>query len=250
VEVGEMKGLPRWKRLLILASLIQAGCGIFPMWPDLPDKGTCRTFAITSWGGGAPWSELDWPKEIVHIDEPMLPMWGWKGSLDNAEDVCGPLGMGMVRGRVDKARAANPTKIIWLNWSWDELDAMGRAGCTEPIGLGADVVSFDSYGGIWDWEVKTKHMLFMVYRTLEPGQMMGLVPEAHYYPAGGISWDPIDYVMLGSLYLDFAFKHQDRVFALAPFAWKTYGDMLGMEGNPQVARFYADITKEYPRCPQ
>jgi hypothetical protein len=120
--------------------------------------------------------------------------------------------------------------------------------CSEPPGLGADVVSLDSYGGIWDWDAHLKHRLGQMYRLLEPGQMMGLVPEAHYYPAAAIDYEPIEYVMLGSLYLAWAFEHQDRVYALAPFAWKSAPDALGMEGNPQVARFYADITREYPRC--
>ena len=217
------------------------------MWPDLPDKGTCRNFAITSWGGGAPWSDLDW-KTVRHIDEPMLAMWGWKGDLGNPADVCGPIGTGMVKDKIAAARAACPSCTVWLNWSTEEWIAV-TSMCSEPPGLGADVVSMDSYGGIWDWDAHLKHRLGQMYRLLEPGQMMGLVPEAHYFPAAGIDYEPIDYVMLGSLYLDWAFDHQDRVFALAPFLWQTYPGMLGMEGNPQVAQFYSAVSIEYPRCP-
>jgi hypothetical protein len=239
----------RAQRLSILAALILQGCGIFPEWPKLPPKGTCRSFAMTSWGGGAPWDELNWARDIVHIDEPMLTQWGWKGDLGNPADTCGPIGVGMVKERIAKARATYPAKKVWLNWSAEEWIAV-TSMCPEPPGLGADIVSMDSYGGIWDWDPHMKHRLGQMHRLLEPGQMMGLVPEAHYYPAAGTIWEPIDYVMIGSLYFDFAMRHQDRVFALAPFYWKSGPDMLGMEGNPQVAAFYANVTVEYPRCEQ
>lgn len=241
--------MKRWERLAIAAAVVlsQTACPI-PMWPDLPDKGTCRSFYITSWGGGAPWDELNWPRDIAHIDEPMLAQWGWKGDLGNPADVCGPIGIEMVKERIASARLARPGAKVWLNWSTEEWIAV-TTFCPEPPGLGADIVSLDSYGGLEDWEIHLRHRLGQMYRLLEPGQMMGLVPEAHYFPAAGIDYDPVDYVHLGSLYLDWAFAHQDRVFALAPFAWQSYGDaFLGMQGNPQVARFYADITVEYPRC--
>lgn len=247
-----MRGIPRWQRLVIAAAVVlsHAGCGIIPMWPSLPAKGTCRNFAITDWGGNSPWTEINWAKEIVHIDEPMLTQWGWKGDLGNPADVCGPIGIGMVKERLAAARAKYPTKKVWLNWSTEEWIAV-TSMCPEPPGLGADIVSMDSYGGIWDWDAHLKHRLNQMYRLLEPGQMMGLVPEAHYYPAAAIDYEPIEYVMLGSMYLDWMFAHhgEGKLYALAPFAWKSAPDALGMEGNPQIARFYASIQVEYPRCP-
>lgn len=240
--------LPRWQRLAIAAAVVlsQSGCP-WPLWPDLPDKGTCRTFAITSWGGGAPWDELNWPRDIVHIDEPMLTQWGWKGDLGNPEDVCGPIGIGMVKDRIAAARAKFPTKKVWLNWSTEEWIAV-TSFCPEPPGLGADVISLDSYGGLEDWEIHLRHRLNQMYRLLEPGQMMGLVPEAHYYPAAAIDYEPIDYVLLAHLNFAWAMEHQDRVYALAPFTWKTYAEFLGMEGNPQVAEVYAAFQREFPLC--
>ncbi len=245
-----MRGLRRWERLAVAAAVVlsQAGCP-WPLWPDLPDKGTCRQFAITSWGGGAPWSEVDWTKDVIHIDEPMLAQWGWQGDLSNPDDVCGDIGIGMVKAKIAKARLARPGARVWLNWSTEEWIAV-TSFCPEPPGLGADVISLDSYGGLSDFEVHLRHRLNQMYRLLEPGQQMGLVPEAHIIP-GAIDYDPIDYVHLGSLYLDWMFEHhgEGKLYALAPFLWKSYPDMLGMEGNPQVAKFYASITIEYPRCP-
>jgi hypothetical protein len=245
--------LSRTDRLRILAALILAsgvaGCNFpIPMWPKLPAQGTCRNFYMTSWGGGAPWDELRWGVDLVHIDEPMLPMWGWKGNLASREDVCGPDGIQMVRAKVDALRAANPGKVVWLNWSTDEIDAMAAADCGEPLGLGADVVSVDSYGGVWDYPGHLSWILEMMHATLEPGQMLGLVPEAHYFPAGGIDWPPIDYVLLSHLFFDFAVRH-DRIYALAPFTWwDARGAFLGMESNPQVAEAYAALAREHPRC--
>jgi hypothetical protein len=204
---------------------------------------------MTSWGGGAPWSEVDWSKDVVHIDEPMLPMWGWRGDLSNRDDVCGPIGIGWVRGRVDAARAANPGRKVWLNWSTDELEAMAKADCGEPLGLGADIVSFDSYGGIWDWGVRTEYMLDMMYRTLEPGQQMGLVPEAFIYGDGQIQNPPIDYVMINTLYFDWAFRHDDgRVYAMAPFVWHNGDGMIGFKSMPAVRTLLANLVEEYPLC--
>ena len=57
--------MTRWERTVIAAAVVlQAGC----MIPDLPKPGTCRSFAITSWGGGAPWDELRWGVDVVHIE--------------------------------------------------------------------------------------------------------------------------------------------------------------------------------------
>jgi len=214
---------------------------------------------MTSWGGGAPWSEVNWSgvnRDVVHIDEPMLPMWGWKGSYDSAEDVCGAKGIGMVKGRIAAARAQYPNAKVWLNWSTDELDVIARHCPGTPYGLGADIVSFDSYGGVWDWPGNTEYMLDMLYRQLEPGQQMGLVPEAHYYPDGGIDYSTIDYVMIGTLYFDWAFRHDGelnedgeyKVYAVAPFYWDSGTDMLGMKGNARIAAFYTNVSKEYPLC--
>jgi hypothetical protein len=228
-----------------------------PMWPDMPDKGTCRNFYMTDWGGSAPNSELKWGagKDVVHIDEPMLPQWGWKGSFDSAEDVCGAKGIGMVRQRVVDARVKNPTSKIWLNWSTDELAAIAKHCPGTPYGLGADVVSFDSYGGVWDWPFKTEYMLDMLYRQLEPNQQMGLVPEAFIIP-GAIEWEPIDYVMINTLYFNWAMEHdgwtndegENKIYAFAPFYYNTYGDMIGFKDMPQVRDLLEALPVEYPRC--
>lgn len=223
-----------------------------PMWPHLPPKGTCRNFYMTDWGGQAPYSELQWGPglDVVHIDEPMLPMWGWKGDLNNRDDVCGEIGIKMVRAKVDEARMLNPGSKIWLNWSTDELEAMARAQCGEPLGLGADVVSFDSYGGIWDWPNKTQYILDMMFRTLEPGQQIGLVPEAFRFPDGWPDYEPIDYVMINTLYFDWAMRHSHtgRVYAMAPFYYKSMPGMVGFEDMPQTLTLLSNLTVEYPLC--
>ena len=250
----------RYQRLSIVAALITAGCNFpIPMWPDLPDKGTCRNFRVTSWGGGAPWSEVTWnPKaptlsdpeaDVVWIDEPMLAAWGWKGDPNSAEDVCGAMGLGMVREKIAAKRAATPFAKVWLNWSYEELTMIADNCPGVPYGQGADIVSFDSYGGIWDWPWRTEYLLDMMWRQLEPGQQMGLVPEAHVCPECGVAWPIIDYVMLGSLYFNWGMEHNDeRLYGLAPFLWQDYPGMVGMESNPQVAQFYSAIAVEYPPC--
>ncbi len=257
--------LPRWQRLAILAALITAGCNFpIPMWPDMPSHGTCRNFALTSWGGGGPWDEMKWggqgrypPAEADHvwIDEPMLPQWGWKGSLDSAEDVCGDLGLGMVRGRIAKLREATPGVRVWLNWSTDELDAIARHCPGTPYGQGADIVSFDSYGGPWDWPGRTEYLLDMLYRQLEPGQVMGLVPEAWREPEHGFDPSPIDLVMIAHLYMHWALNHdhEGKVYAVAPFRYHSClssGGAECIEDIPQVAQVWSAFAVEYPRCPQ
>lgn len=251
------------KKLLVLTLLLsQVACGLpFPMWPHLPPKGTCRNFYMTDWGGLAPNSELTWrqttepvvpPVDVIHIDEPMLPQWGWKGDVNNPEDVCGAKGLGMVRDRIAAARLANPTSKIWLNWSTDELDMIARHCPNTPYGQGADVVSFDSYAGIWSWVFETEFKLDMLYRQLEPGQQMGLVPEAFRFPGGYPDYSPIDYVMINTLYFDWAMRHDDggRIYAFAPFYYKSSADggMIGFEDMPQVRELLQNLPVEYPRC--
>ena len=242
--------MSRWQRLSILAALVLSGCGIFPDWPSMPSKGTCRTFALTSWGGGAPWSELSWDTaapDIVHIDEPMLPMWGWKGDLGSQEDVCGPIGIGMVREKIAALRVKHPTAKVWLNWSTDEWIALTSL-CPDPPGLGADIVSMASYGGLWDWETHLRHRLNQMARLLEPGQMMGLVPEAFACYACGIDYPESDLVQLAHIYMDYAFQHQDVVYGIAPFMYQNYEGMIGFKSMPKVAAVWAAFQSEYPRC--
>jgi hypothetical protein len=241
-----------------LAAIIQAGCDMVPIpeWPAMPSKGLCRNFALTTWGGGAPWDEIKWGSrgDVTHIDEPMLDRWGWPGSYDSAEDVCGAKGLGMVRGRIAKARAARPGVPVWLNWSTDEIEAISRHCPGETWHQGADVFSFDSYGGLWDWPVKTKWLLGMFWEHATPEHRLGLVPEA-FRETGGADYSQIDMVQLAHLYFSWAFAHDDgRVFAVAPFRYGPCGSPdkidVCMADMPQVAEVWAAFAREYPRCPQ
>lgn len=244
--------------LLILA-LALSGCGWFiPSWPHLPDKGTCRYFKMTTWGETvAPWNEVAWGQEVVWIDEPMLVQWGWKGDLSKPEDVCGEIGIQMVKERIAQKRIESPGAKVWLNWSTEEWIAV-TTFCNEPPGLSADIVSMDSYGGIWDWEIHMRWRLDQMLRLLAPGQMMGLVPEGHYYPAAGITWSPIDYVMINTLYFDWAFRRQDsgRIYAMAPFLYGPCKGRWGEEdvfciGDPEQVQLHTllvNLQQEYPLC--
>jgi hypothetical protein len=221
----------RWERLAILAALVSAGC----MVPDLPKAGTCRSFAVSSWNGGAPWDELNWSRDIGWIDEPLIPAWRSDSDLGN------PV---WVRAETEKIRALVVAlklqgRTTWINWATEEQDALDALGI--PLGLNADVVSIDSYGGPWDWPFNTKPRLDRIHAGLLPGQLMGLVPEAHYAPDWGVSWSEQDEAAVAALYLDWAFKH-DRVFAVAPFSWDA------MKDRPLVAAQYAHAARIYPRC--
>jgi hypothetical protein len=243
-----------------------AACNFpIPMWPDLPDKGTCRNFYMTDWGGSSPTSELTWkqdaltpqvpPVDIVFMDEPMLPFWGWPGDPNSAEDVCGAKGLGMVRAKLAAMKAANPNSKTWVNWSTDELGMIAKHCPGVPYGQGADIVSFDSYGGIWDWPHKTEYLLNMLYRQLEPNQQMGLVPEAFIIP-DALEWKPIDYVMINTLYFNWAMEHdgwtnaegENKIYAFAPFYYNTHPGMFGYKDMPQVRDLLEALPVEYPRC--
>lgn len=257
--------MKRWEKLAILSAVIlQAGCDLIPIpeWPAMPSKGLCRHFALTTWGGGGPWDELKWggqgrypPAEADHvwIDEPMLPRWGWKGDPDSAEDVCGAKGLGMVRGKIAALRAATPGVRVWLNWSTDEIDMISRHCPGETWHQGADVFSFDSYGGLWDWPVNTKWLLGMFWRQATPEHKLGLIPEA-FRETGGADYSQIDMVQLAHLYFAWAFAHDDgRVYAVAPFRYGPCGSPdkidVCMADMPQVAAVWAAFASEYPRCP-
>jgi hypothetical protein len=178
-------------------------------------------------------------------------MWGWPGDPNSAEDVCGAKGLGMVRAKLATMKANNPTSKTWVNWSTDELAMIARHCPGAPYGQGADVVSFDSYGGIWDWPFKTEYMLDMLYRQLEPGQQMGLVPEAFIAPGTYINYSPIDYVMINTLYFNWAMEHDDgSIYAFAPFYYNSSpsGDMIGFKDMPQVRDLLQALPIEYPRC--
>ena len=238
--------MKRWEKLAIAAAVVVAqGCYPFPSWPHLPEAGTCRTFAMTTWGGGAPWSEVDWT-QIAIIDEPMDPTWRPDSNLGDPAWVKSE--MAKLRDRVAAAKATG--KTVWLNWSTEEWNAVASSG--EGIGCGADIVSLDSYGGVWDWEIHTRWRLDHMLRMLEPGQMMGVIPEGHYAPDWGVDWPEIDYVQINTLYFDWALRHQNsgRIFAMAPFQWgpcdapnKCIADM------PKLAGLLADLAAKYPRCP-
>jgi hypothetical protein len=223
------------KKILLLAFLLLPACII----PNLPEPGTCRSFAITSWGGGAPWDELNWPRDIAHIDEPLIALWRPDSDLGNPDWVRAETDK--LRIRIDQMRASG--RIVWINWATEEQDALEASGI--PLGLNADVVSIDSYGGPWDWPFNTKPRLDRIHKGLLPGQQMGLVPEGHYAPDWGVNWSEQDEVAVAALYIDYAFS-RDRVFALAPFTW---GPGPGtMAERPWVAAQYRNAANAYPRC--
>lgn len=242
------------KKIVLLLSLALSACDLIPIpeWPAMPSKGLCRHFALTTWGGEAPWTEVRWGQDLVHIDEPMLDRWGWPGSYDSAEDVCGAKGLGMVREQIAKLRAQHPGKLVWLNWSTDEIEAISRHCPGETWHQGADVFSFDSYGGLWDWPIKTKWLMGMFWTHATPEHRLGLVPEA-FRETGGADYPQIDMVQLAHLYFAWAFAHDDgRVYAVAPFRYGPCAtpDKIDacMADMPQVAQVWAAFQQEYPRC--
>lgn len=238
--------MTRWRRLAILAALLLAGC---PSWPNIPEG--CRNFGITTWGGGAPWSDVDWT-QIAIVDEPMLAVWGWTGDLASRGDVCGAKGLGMVRQRVVDARATG--KTVWLNWSFEELRAVGELCGAEEVTAGADVISFDSYGGKWDWYLgKTPNMLAWLWVQLQPWQKMGLVPEGHYAPDWGVKWSTEDLMWVNAAYLEWAMTYDSmgQIFAVAPFHWGPCADAAGnlcIADQPELAGLLADFAARHPRC--
>jgi hypothetical protein len=194
---------------------------------------------MTSWGGGAPWDELHWGTEIVWIDEPLIPTWRPDSDLGNPVWVRAETEK--LRIRIDEMRVGG--KLVWINWATEEQDALEALSI--PLGLNADIVSIDSYGGPWDWPLNTHPRLERIHKGLLPGQAMGLVPEGHYAPDWGVKWSENDEAVVAALYLDYAFKH-DRIFAVAPFVW---GPGPGtMSERPFVAAQYANAARNYPRC--
>lgn len=233
-------------RVIPLALLLLAGC---PSWPDIPEG--CRNFAVTTWAStAAPWNEVDWTT-ITHIDEPLTVGGAWTRSADTADVLCGPTGLELVRSRVVAARATG--KTVWLNWSTEELLAVGQLCGAEEIGAGADIVSFDSYGGKWDWWLgKTPDMLDFILANLAPGQMMGLVPEGHYCPDCGVKWDTDELILTNGLYFDWAMRRDSSglIFAFAPFAW-SFGAAppnLAISDQPRLVQTLSDLAAQHPRC--
>ena len=234
-------------RLPPFTLLLLAGC---PSWPDIPEG--CRNFAVTTWAEtAAPWNEVDWTT-ITHIDEPLTVGGAWTRSSDTAAVLCGPTGLEMVRERVVAARATG--KMVWLNWSTEELQAIGQLCGAEEIGAGADVLSFDSYGGKWDWWFgKTPDMLDFVLVNLAPGQVMGLVPEGHYVPSLGVKWDTDELSLTNALYFDWAMRHDSGglIFAIAPFRWGPCADSAGnlcIADQPRLVQTISDLAVQHPRC--
>lgn len=236
----------------IVAALSLSACGWF--WPHLPPEGTCRNFAMTTWAQNvSPWNDFDWNGWYI-IDEPMLTIWGWPGDLGNKNDVCGEIGLMRVQATIDNARGKGYK--VWLNWSSEEWVAVVNLCPENYPGLDADVLSIDSYGGVWDWDRKTKWYLGHVLRSLAPGQKMGLVPEGHSMEGAFLDFPEIDYIHIGTYYLDWAMEHDDggQIIALAPFFWESYpaaGEwpaMTGIKDKPGLIEFYTNVSKKYPRC--
>jgi hypothetical protein len=199
----------------------------------------------------APWNELDWSK-IGHIDEPMLTLWGWQGDIKKASDVCGPLGVGMVRAKIDLLHTRY--EKVWLNWSIEEFIAVTNLCPDQPIGLNANIVSFDAYGGPWDWYLKTKPMLDYMYTHLEPGQQLGMIPEGHYTVNWRVTHSDSDYSFVNRLYFDWAMRHDDdgRIFAMAPFQWGPCKNDLNSDlciaDRPSLVATLTNLAAEHPRC--
>lgn len=112
--------------------------------------------------------------------------------------------------------------------------------------------SFDSYGGVWDWEVKTRWLLDEFFAHTTPEHQMGLVPEAFREPGGSKSTD-IELVQLAHLYWDWAMRRDDggMIYAIAPFRWGPCADDAGnacAADMPQVVEVYSAMAREYPRC--
>jgi hypothetical protein len=156
----------------------------------------------------------------------------------------------MVRSRIYAARGEGIT--TWINWSTEELLAVAQLCGAEEIGAGADVVSFDSYGGKWDWYLgKTPDMLDFVLENLAPGQKMGMVPEGHYCPDCGVKWDTEELMWVNAAYLEYAmqFDSGGRIFAVAPFAWAGWAPPnLAISDQPQLAAMLSDFAATHPRC--
>lgn len=228
--------------MLVALAVMMSGC---PGWPSIPSG--CRNFAGTTWRESlAPWNEVEW-SAIYALDEPLLPAWHPESDLNDPVKTCA--GLAAVRARLAGQRAAG--KRTWINWSWEEFTAVTRFCGADSLGAGADIVSFDSYGGVWDWDVKTRPMLAFLHRHLEPGQMMALVPEAHFCPDCGVDWSEEDYKKIASLYFDWAMRNDDtgRIFAIAPFLWSNQSpSFIGLEGQPWLSAHYQALFDAHPRC--
>jgi hypothetical protein len=78
---------------------------------------------------------------------------------------------------------------------------------------------------------------------------MGLVPEAFIAIGGYPDYPPIDYVMINTLYFNWAMEHDDgSVYAFAPFYYDSPQGMLGFKDMPQVQELLHNLPIEYPRC--
>lgn len=210
-------------RPLLLAALVAlSGCWLIPSWPEIPE--TPRTFHVTACcEDGAPWGDVEW-STIAFVDEPLLGF--APGTFCSRLDE--------LAARLDAARATG--KLVWLNWSTEELIAALQ--CGPYPGFGADVVSFDSYGGPWDWHVKTEAMLDTLHAHLAPGQQMAVIPEAY-------RWSTNDLLLVNALYFDWAMRH-DRVFAFAPWPWRGGEGYRGVADDPVLNGFLARLAAEHP----
>ncbi len=232
-------------RYLILLALVGCGSLGLPYYPDIP-KG-CRNFAVTTWGtNDAPWNEVDW-NTIGFVDEPMDPAFRKDSNLSSCDWVSNELPA--IRSRLDDIK--NNGKLAWVNWSTEEFIALTSCFPGESPGLNADVVSFDSYGGLWDWGIHTHWRLSQLYRMLAPGQRMGLVPEGHYCPSCGVDWPKQDYVQINELYFDWAMRHDNagKIFAIAPFIWSgcTAPDKC-IKDQPHLVEILSSLAATHPRC--
>ena len=79
---------------------------------------------------------------------------------------------------------------------------------------------------------------------------MGLVPEGHRFKGTYLDYEPIDYVMISTLYFDWALRHdkEGKIYAFAPFYWDSCCGFTGINEEPQLRELLAALVVEYPRC--
>ena len=176
--------MKRWERLAIAAALIHVGVRALPDVAGPARQGDLPQLLHDRLGRQLPVDGARLEDTRSPTSTSRCSRSGDGRATCRTRPTCaGDIGIGMVKERIAKARAANPGEEGLAQLGNRGVDRHHHLLPDEPPGLGADIVSIDSYGGIWDWDAHLKHRLGQMYRLLEPGQMMGLVPEAFRYPA-------------------------------------------------------------------